>query len=548
MVEKVPYNRAKYHTYAEIVDLLNSWHAAFPGLTKAYSVGRTHEGREMWLMEITNSATGPAADKPGYYIDANFHAGEVTGSAVALYTIHYLLENYSECENVTNLLDTKVFYILPRVSIDGSEMYLNSPYILRSSTRIWPFEDDQDGLHAEDVNGDGLITQMRLRDESGDWKVSEKDPRLMVQRGPDDMGGTYYRVYTEGMIKNFDGVEVKTVRPRWGLDINRNSPAHWDIDSRQHGSGPYPFSEPETKAVGDFIISRRNIAGAMSYHTAGGVHLRPMCTAPDDKLPGRDREFYKAIGERGKEFTGYPHTSVYEGFTADRNNPLKGVFMDWVYEHRGILCWSTELWNVMAKAGVEKTDFHSYMKKTPKEREADALKLLGWNDKELDGEGFLPWTPFVHPQLGEVEIGGWKTKYVRQNPPEKYLEDECQRNMQFTLAHANALPQLGIRKLKLEPQGEGFYRITAAVINKGYLPTSASDMAARINVTKPVEAKISGDGICIPVGKDRLELGHIPGRSEKKVEWLVQAVSGTKVTLTAFAERAGRASIEVVLQ
>ncbi len=545
---KVPYNRAKYHTYAEIIELLNQWQAAFPELTKVYSIGKTYEGRDMWLMEITNSATGPADDKPAYYIDANFHAGEVTGSAVALYTIHYLLENYGECENVTNLLDTKAFYILPRVSIDGSEMYLHTPYILRSSTRLWPFEDEQDGLHAEDVNGDGFITQMRVQDENGDWKVSDQDPRLMVQRGPDDMGGTYYRVYMEGTINNFDGVEVKTARPRWGLDINRNSPAHWDIDSRQYGSGAYPFSEPETKAVGDFLISRKNIAGAMSYHTSGGVHLRPMCTAPDDKLPGRDREFYKAIGERGKEFTGYPHTSVLEGFTANRDNPLKGVFMDWVYEHRGLLCWSTELWNVMAKAGVEKTDFHSNMKKTPKEREADALKLLEWNDKELNGEGFLPWTAFNHPQLGEVEIGGWKTKYVRQNPPEKYLEDECHRNMQFTLVHANALPELGIRKLKVEPQGDGFYRITAAVINKGYLPTSASDMAARINVTKPVAAQISGEGISIPVGKDKIELGHLAGRSEKKVEWLVQAATGTRVTITAQAERAGKATLEVVLQ
>ncbi len=544
---KVPYNPAHYCTYAEIIDLLNQWQAAFPGLTRIYPIGKTYEGREILCMEITNHATGCADDKPAYYIDANFHAGEVTGSAVALYTIHYLLENYGQSDEITELLDNKTFYIVPRVSIDGGEVYLHTPYILRSSTRLFPFEEDQDGLHSEDMNGDGWITQMRVKDEHGDWKVSDKDPRLMVKRGPDERGGVYYRVYPEGKIQNFDGVEVNVARPRWGLDVNRNAPAHWDIDARQRGSGPYPFSEPETKTVGDFIISKKNIAGAMSYHTSGGVHLRPMCTKPDDKFPGRDREYYKAIGERGGEFSGYPQTGVFEGFTADKNNPLRGVFMDWVYEHRGVLCWSTELWNAMAVAGVEKTDFNSRLKKTPQEHEADQVKLLQWNDKELDGEGFVSWTPFVHPQLGEVEIGGWKTKYVIQNPPLKYLEAECHKNMKFTLVHAHSLPQLGIRKVKVEKSAEGFYRVTAAVVNQGYLPTSASDMAAQAKVAKPAEAMIQGEGITIPVGKEKVELGHLLGRSEKKVEWLVQAQPGTKVTLVAKADRAGKATVEVTL-
>jgi len=544
---RVAYQADKYHTYAEIVDLLEQWHAAFPQLTKVYSIGKTYEGRDLWLIEITNQDTGAADDKAAYYVDANFHAGEVTGSAVALYMISHLLENYGQCAEITRLLDSKVFYILPRVSCDGAEMYLHSPYILRSSTRIWPYDDDQDGLHTEDINGDGYIAQMRVRDDNGEWKVSADDPRLMIRREPDDCGGVYYRLYPEGRIKNFDGVEVKVARPRWGLDINRNSPAHWDIDSRQRGSGPYPFSEPETKAIGDFIIKQKNIAGAMSFHTYGGVHLRPMCTKSDDKLPGRDHEYYKAIAARGKQFTGYTDTGVYDGFTDDKNNPLRGVFMDWVYEHRGVLCWSTELWNPLAMAGVEKTDFLSRQKKTPRELEQDELKLLQWNDRELGGDGFLPWAPCTHPDLGEVEIGGWKTKYVRQNPPERFLEEICKQNTQFTLVHAKSLPELGIRKLQVTRAEEGFYRITCGVVNQGYLPTSASDMAAQINVTKPVQVEISGPGITLPVGKLKQELGHLPGYSEKKVEWLVQAPAGAKVTITARAERAGKAEVVVEL-
>ena len=541
---KVYYNAAKYHSYAEIVELLQQWQAAFPQLATVYPIGKTYEQRDIYVIEITNRETGPADDKPAYYIDANFHAGEVTGSAVDLYTISYLLENYGTDPSVTTLLDNKAFYIIPRVSIDGAELYLHTPQMLRSSTRLYPYEDEQDGLHPEDINGDGVITQMRVPDPHGEWKVSEHDPRLMVRRAPDDFEGEFYRVYMEGRIKSFDGVEVKPAPPRYGLDINRNAPANW---MNKPSSGPYPFSEPETRTVADFLLSKKNIAGAMSYHTSGGVHLRPPCTKSDDKLAGRDLEYFKAIWERGSEHTGYPQVGVFDGFTRDKQNPMGGIFMDWVYEHQGILCWSTELWNVAKQAGIEKTDLLSQLKKSAEELEADGLKLLQWNDRELNGEGFVPWTPFEHPDLGPVEIGGWKTKYVRQNPPEKFLEAECHNNAMFTLVHAHSLPRLGLRRLNVEEVGGGFYRVSAGVVNQGYLPTNGSDMATRLNVTKPVEATISGGGVTVPSGKDKVDLGHLPGWGEKKVEWLVQATPGTKALITVHSPRAGKAHAEVTL-
>ena len=68
-------------------------------------------------------------------------------------------------------------------------------------------------------------------------------------------------------------------------------------------------------------------------------------------------------------------------------------------------------------AGVIKEEIPLiYAKVDKKTREglngADALKLLKWNDEALNGEGFKPWKEFDHPQLGKVEIGGWKTKFT----------------------------------------------------------------------------------------------------------------------------------------
>ncbi|HSL93495.1 MAG TPA: M14 family metallopeptidase, partial [Bacillota bacterium] len=502
---KTVYQPDKYYRYDEIVALLNSYHAEFPQLTKLYSIGKTYEGREIWLLEITNAATGQGEEKPGYYIDANFHAGEVTGSAVVLYTINHLLANYGSDPMITDVVNSKVIYFIPRVSADGSDLYLTTPFMLRSSTRLYPFEDDQDGVHGEDIDGDGRILQMRIPDENGDFKVSQHDPRLMVKRGPNDLTGTFYRVFTEGNVKNFDGVELVQPRPRWGLDINRNFPANWDVDSRQIGAGPFPLSEPETRAVAEFVTSRKNLAGAQSYHTTGGVHLRPFCTKEDAKLPAKDREAYLAIGEKGKEYTGYRHVSVFEGFTADKSKPMRGIYMDWLYEHRGLLSWSTELWDIVGRSGIEVKSSTAELNKTDKEKEDDQLKILQWNDRELDGKGFINWYAFNHPQLGDIEIGGWDVKFVRQNPPHKFLEEECHKNMMFTFVHINALPQLALLKVECEQMEQGVYKVSAAAVNRGYLPTSGSELAAQCGFVKPVVAKLCGAEV---VTKAKLELGQ----------------------------------------
>jgi len=543
---KVTYNPEKYHTWAEIQDLITAWCSHFPELIKSYPIGKTYEGRDILCLEIT-APNAPADEKPGYYVDANFHAGEVTGSAVALYTVSWLLENYNKDNEATELMNNITWYVVPRVCIDGSEMYFHTPFTLRSSTRLFPDTEDQPGLHAEDVNGDGQITMMRIPDPHGDWKVSESDPRLMVRRKPGDINGNFYRVYQEGRIVEFDGVEIPIARPRWGLDTNRNMPSFWDIDSRQPGSGDYALSEPETKAVADFLIGKKNIAGAMSYHTFGNVHLRPCCTIPDAEMKKEDLDAYKLLGTLGAEVTDYGHCSVFDGFTFDTKKPLLGVYLDWIYHHRGILAWSTELWSAFVASGCEKVNYNEPRKpKTDKEQEEEMLKILAWHDSE-NLDGFLPWSKFEHPQLGPIEIGGWKNKYIFQNPPERFLPEICEKNMRFTNMQALAMARLAIRKVKAEKVAEGVYRVSCGVVNCGYLNTAGTALATTIAVTKPVETVISGDGVIVAKGKAKLELGHMPGYSEKKAEWLIQAPPSSVITITVKGERAGTCRYEVEL-
>ena len=542
----------RYLQYDELVQSLNYYATEYPHLTKLYSVGKSFEGHELWVLELTNHSTGCANEKPGVYIDGNHHAGEVTGSAVCLYTIDYLLSNHGADPKVTYLLDTSVFYVLPRVSPDGAEFYLTTPYMLRSSVRPYPLPAAEEGVVPEDVNGDGNILQMRIEDENGEWKVSAEDSRLMVRRAPDDRIGQFYRVFTEGLIAKFNGYEVKPAKTKWGLDFNRNYPGNWKPEVGQAGAGSYPFSEPETRAVGDFLLGHPNIAVALSYHTSGGIILRPRCAGADKTIGRTDLAAMKAIGERGKELTGYPTWSIFESFTINPSRPSAGSFIDFSFDNLGIVSFATELWDLAGRAGLPKRTLKQMVELTDAEREADGLKLLKWNDETLGGQGFVAWTAFDHPQLGNVEIGGWLPKTVRQNPPVELLQEECHKNMLFSLSLAATVPRLSITNVRTEAISTDTYRVVVGVENTGFLPTSASEAAIRAQVARPVAVELTGAEVL--EGEAEQKLGHLPGRTShggfnatKKVEWLIKAPSGSVITVCAKTPRAGHASITITL-
>ncbi|MFM8306039.1 MAG: M14 family zinc carboxypeptidase, partial [Microcystis aeruginosa] len=146
-----------YYPYTELVSFLKNLASSYPNLISLTSIGKSYENRDIWLTTLTNQATGRYLEKPAYWIDANTHAGEVTGSAVALYTISHLLRQYGHNPQITRLLDDYTVYILPRLAVDGAEKYLTTPYLLRSSIRPYPHTDEKPGLYPEDINGDGLI-------------------------------------------------------------------------------------------------------------------------------------------------------------------------------------------------------------------------------------------------------------------------------------------------------------------------------------------------------------------------------------------------------
>lgn len=561
-----------YYLYDELTKTLNKLAEKYPDLANLYSIGKSPQGRDLWVMELTNTKTGAPDKKPGFFIDGNCHSGEVTGSMVSLRTIHYLLTMYDEDSSVRDLLDTRIIYILPRLDPDGAEMFLTTPYHRTGGGRFYPLSEEEwkkkEGLYEEDIDGNGLIVQMRIKDPNGDWKVSEKDPRLMIKREKDDNRGTYYRLYREGMILNYDGKEIKTAPSKHGLNLNRNYPGNFAPHPIQSGAGPLPYSEPEIAAAVGFRQKHLNICGKIAYHTSGGILVRPLVGKSDAHILPRDLALFKLLGEIGQELTGYPSVGSYEGLTRDKTRARHGTNMDMCYESiYGVIHFCFELWDVNGKAGLG-----NYVERGGVEfdsvKEENALKLMKWNDENLEGEGFMNWQPFDHPQLGPVEIGGWKSKFVTRNPPEKFLREECDKAMKFSLKLASMTPLIKISKIKTEKISEDIYRVRVTVENTGALPTNIIEHAVRnLKVAKPVYAEIDlGEDAELLTGREQIDLGHLEGtvnrlpelrpgafageeRSRKTAEWLIKTGrEGAKIRVSAVSEKGGFDKQEIMLR
>jgi murein tripeptide amidase MpaA len=560
----------QFYRYEALSRLLADYASAHSQLVVVDSIGKSHEGRDIWVVTVTNRATGPAHEKPAMWIDGNIHAAELTASTTVLYYLHQLVTRHGDDDEagrlITQLLDTRTLYLCPRLNPDGAELALGErPRHIRSSTRRYPFDEEPvDGLTVEDVDGDGRVLFMRIPDPHGGFKKHPTEPRLMVPREPGEFGGEYYRMLPEGTLIGYDGLTVNVNRDAEGLDLNRNFPAHWRQEFEQLGAGPYPTSEPEVRAMVDFVTAHPNIGAAISYHTHSGVILRPMGTASDDEMIPEDLWTYRRFSEIGAKLTGYPALSIWHDFKYHPKETIGGT-QDWLYEHLGALFWVVELWSPNKEAGIEGYKWIDWYREHPVE---DDLKLLAWSDEQCGGLAHVDWRPFRHPQLGEVEIGGWDKMNFWRNPPPHLREREAQRFPGWMTQIALSLPRLESLRTEVRALGDDHWRIRFAVANAGWLPAYITKRALERKVVRGVIFEIElpeGDeAVSVVGGKTRIEGPHLEGHAPKVslhafaapreatadravAEWVVRAPGGTTLGLVARSERAGVVRAEVTL-
>lgn len=547
----------------ELSALLADYALARPGLIERRSIGRSHEGRDIWLLVITQRATGSDEDKPAFWVDGNIHAAELTACNACLFWLHRLAEGYGHDPRITQLLDSRVVYMVPRLNPDGAELALaDRPRFIRSSTRPYPWDEPSvEGLTVEDVDGDGRTLTMRIPDPHGGYKVHPTEPRLMVPREPGEFGGTYYRLMPEGTLTHYDGLTIRVNPDREGLDLNRNFPALWRQEFEQAGAGPYPTSEPEVRAMVDFVARHPNIGAAVSFHTHSGVILRPMATQSDQDMTPEDLWLYQRLSDIGARLTGYPAISIYHDFRYHPKQVITGT-QDWLYEHLGALFWTVEIWAPNREAGITDYDWIDWYREHPVE---DDLKLLRWSDVQCGGRAHVDWYPFEHPQLGPVEIGGWDKMNFWRNPPPHLREREVARFPAWLEQIALALPKLELLRAEAQALGPDTWRVRLAVANAGYLPSHVTRRALERKTVRGVVLEINlPPGARLEGGAARILAGSLDGHAPRSAqqaflperqitgdraaaEWTVRAPRGTRLALRATADRAGAVRTEITL-
>ncbi|NBA85092.1 peptidase M14 [Emticicia sp. CRIBPO] len=516
----------KYSDQAEITRICQDLAKAYPELVKLESIGKSVEGRDLWVMSISDFKSGNADRKPGFYIDGNIHANELQGTEVALYTAWYLAESFQTVDFIKQLLKDKVFYVIPTINPDSREYFIksaNNPHSSRTGRRA--FDEDGDGLTDEDklddLDGDGNIVMMRRKSATGRWKIDCDNPQRMIPAKQDEPG-EYEMLGYEGIDNDGDGLVNEDATGTY--DPNRDWAWNWQPDYVQRGALFYPGTLPETQAIKAFIKKHPNIAGAQSYHNNGGMFLRGPGAAEDDPFYDRaDVDVYNFIGKLGERMVpGYKYFVIHKDLYT-----VYGGEIDWLALNRGVFTFSNELM----------TSYKLFNDKAAAERGSNQ-EFEEFDKYLLFGDGYVQWKPFKHPQYGDIEIGGPKKNYLRNHPGFLLMED-AHRNMAFTILHAQQMPKLEVIEVNNKDLGGGLTEVTATVINRRIMPTHSShDVKYKIERPDYITIKnaevIAGmiveneDFNLTKEQKNRpekLEIRNIPGMGAVKVRWVIKGKS-----------------------
>lgn len=535
---KVPISWNRYHDETALSEIYQKMAKAHPDLVTVQSIGKSYQGRDIWLLTITDKKNGGAHNqKPAMYIDGGIHANEIQTSEFALYTAWYLTEMHAAGNQFAiDLLKEKTFYIAPSINPDSRENFFHQANTQHSSrTGQVPIDNDRDGLVDEDdyddLDGDGHITMMRRKSPYGQFIEDPTDPRRMI-RVPEGQQGVYELLGNEGLDNDGDGLVNED--GAGGYDPNRDWGWNWQPNFIQRGAYKYPFSLPESRAVADFIMSHPNIAAAQNFHNNGGMILRPPGGAEDEPLITRqDIAVYDAIGKKGEELIpGYRYLITYKDLYS-----VYGGQLDWLYFGRGVFAVCNELWMANMLYNTSSGD------RQAEQYSADKFLMLE--------DAFVPWKPFNHPQYGEIEIGGFK-KYYGRNHPGFLLEMDAHRNALFTIWHGFQTPKVTVDRITVKDVGNGLKEVTAVIKNERIIPThSTHDVRNKIEV--PNMVTISGgqalSGMLVDnedfgltteqksADPSTIEVRTIPGNSHVVVRWLVKG--GSKYTVSIDSKKGG---------
>ncbi len=540
---KVAVHWDRFYDHAGLLEIGRRLAAAHPERVKIGSIGKSTQGRDMFLLTVTNFKSGDADKKPAMWIDGNIHSNEIQGAEFSLYTAWYLAEMAERVPAVDSLLTNYTLYIVPSINPDARDHFMHKPNTASSPrTGLSPRDNDGDGRidedNLDDLNGDGHITQMRRKNVNGRFKVSPEDPRLLIPVLPGEQG-EYDLLGQEGFDNDGDGFVNED--SDGGYDPNRNWPWRWMPQYVQGGSDPYPTSLVETQNIIKFVTAHPNIAGAQSYHNSGGMLLRGP-GVPQDEYRPQDVQVYDVIGRAGEEILpGYRYMIVWKDLYI-----VWGGELDWFYGAKGILTFSNELFTPFLYFNRQEQGGGGGFGGGNAQNRRYQTTESRFNSLLLMGEAMVEWTEVDHPQYGKVEVGGTKKNFGRVEPG-FLLQSDGHRNMMFTLFQTAQMPLVKVDSVTTRSLGGGLTEVTAVVLNTRLAPTHTQQDVEN-SITRPDLVSLTGGRVVAgfiidnPLTGDATEqkrdpatirVRNIPGNSAVRVKWIVQGAGPFTVTVDA---------------
>lgn len=482
-----------YHDNKELdlfIQNLNS-----PNLTKKI-LSETKGKNKIHCLQLSSSKK----IKPTILILGDTNPASPVGTEIILQWLSTVLQNK---DSLQELLKENSIYIIPRPFPDSIDTFFKGP---RYENRLNKTQVDSDSDliidedNYEDLNKDGFITSMRLKDEEGTFYQNSESEFLMTKEK--NKKSPAYKVFSEGIDNDKD--ERFNEDRKGGVNPNRNFSFAYPYF--QKDAGLHQFSEIESKTIADFAFSHPEIFLVFSFGDEDNL-TKPWKEDSSKKNQAIRETIYK---EDDAQYATYSKT-YNKHFDVKTKKSSKanthGSFTRWAYYHFGRISLTATPWSIPIE--------------TVEGKMADKIKEIKWLAKHRP-QALIKWQKFKHPDFPnkQLEIGGVKPFY-------SYVPDidTCKKKSlklhSFLKEALELKAKLSIKEFKEEKLNEQLSRITLKVKNIGKSPTRP-EIGGKSKKMYPINIHIKlPNNWEIYKGNLRNQISRIKANTTETLEWLI---------------------------
>jgi hypothetical protein len=502
---------------------------------------------QQWL--ITLSAQTDPHQQPAVCVVGGIDSRLAYTPELVLRLAETMAEQAAKDDSARKLLRRTTFYLIPTLAADAYARQFDQPY--------WPsplsrrrMDLDNDGRYdedpPEDLNGDGRITRMRVKDPAGEWKPLEGMPQIMVKADPARGEQGSYRLLWEGQDNDQDGQYNED--PRGGVNPNANFP--FNYSRQQQGAGPFPMADSAARNVADFLYERFNVYAVLGFgpqdnlsHPWSYKSLKRQGKMPSGQVKEGHKVSYKLLNQL------YQASGLKKlpAVLTDEEQSEGGHFLQWSYLHYGRLTLSTPAWAPQPAQDTSDTSDTSDTNDTsdtsgaglPKaHRDDPRVRFAQWARQNGRDSALLAWQTYKHPDFPyrPVELGGIAPG-ARFRPPDTALAQLADQYQALLTRVAQAMPRPAFNNLKVYKLQENLYRLELDLHNAGQLPTVPAVAADnKWMKLQTLRLKTSGQQTLV-AGSDWQTLEPLRAGKRKTFRWLIRGKG--KVSLRAGAPQTG---------